>query len=277
MKIQLVLNHTSYTADLSAAIPISIPLKFDGEQPNHFGVPPATAEPVQAGDFLGDVRRGGSCNVESYRVIPHCNGTHTECVGHITEERVAIMEALRQPLVPATLITVEPVRGEETPESYAPPKAAEDILITRQALEAALASAEPAFLTAVIIRTRPNDPGKRSRNYLQEPPPYFSREAMAYLGDLPLRHLLVDIPSVDRVFDEGRMVNHRRFWGMPSGSRRLADAARPDRTITEMIYAPDEVADGRYLVNIQIPPFLADAAPARVWLFPISPASSERK
>ena len=39
------------------------------------------------------------------------------------------------------------------------------------------------------------------------------------------------------------------------------------KTITEMIYADNEVKDGKYFMNIQIPNFTADAAPSRVFLY----------
>jgi hypothetical protein len=42
------------------------------------------------------------------------------------------------------------------------------------------------------------------------------------------------------------------------------------KTITEMIFVPDEVHDGIYLANIQIPQFMADAAPSRILLFELT-------
>ena len=46
---------------------------------------------ISDGQFIGDTRMGGPCNFETYSITPHCNGTHTECVGHITNERVSIL------------------------------------------------------------------------------------------------------------------------------------------------------------------------------------------
>ena len=69
---------------------ISIPLAFDAAQPSFFGAPPAAADVVTAGSFVGDVRRGGSCNCSSHTLTPHCNGTHTECIGHVTAERLSV-------------------------------------------------------------------------------------------------------------------------------------------------------------------------------------------
>src|SRR6476646_11576184 len=100
---------------------ISIPLKFNGPQPNAFGVEPATSKACKYGDLIGDTRRGGSCNFEQVTFVPHCNGTHTECVGHITNERISIRECLTDAFVGATLISIEPEHTAVSGESYSVP------------------------------------------------------------------------------------------------------------------------------------------------------------
>ncbi|MCK6620729.1 MAG: cyclase family protein [Calditrichaceae bacterium] len=269
MKLQFSGASARYEIDAAHPIDISIPLNFNGGQPNHFGAEPAAAQPLEMGGFIGDTRRGGSCNVEIYRLIPHCNGTHTECAGHITGERLSVNEVLRECLFPATLATVQPLKAAQTSDTYQPAKQPGDELITRDALETALQNASGEFLEGLILRTLPNDASKKSRRYTEAPPPFFSLEAMRFLSGLPLKHLLVDIPSLDRMFDEGQMNAHRIFWNIPPGSRALSADSRPDRTVTEMIYVPEAVTDGRYLASIHIPPFIADAAPGRILLFPI--------
>ena len=37
--------------------------------------------------------------------------------------------------------------------------------------------------------------------------------------------------------------------------------------MTELIYVPEEIPDGRYLLNLQIADFTSDAAPSRPVLF----------
>ena len=80
--------------DFSKPASIAIPLDFAGPQPSCFGAPRAAGPPARAGDFVGDTRAGGSCNCEILTLAPHCNGTHTECVGHVTLDRVAVSERL---------------------------------------------------------------------------------------------------------------------------------------------------------------------------------------
>jgi hypothetical protein len=121
---------------------------------------------------------------------------------------------------------------------------------------------------ALVIRTSPNDETKLTRVYDEKNiPPYFTAAAMRRIVELGYTHLLVDLPSIDRLFDEGRLANHRIFWNVEDGSFEVNDRTRMNSTITEMIYVPDEVADGEYWLNLQIPPFESDAAPSRPLLF----------
>jgi kynurenine formamidase len=270
---------TSYF-DLSKAIDISIPLHFNGEQPNAYGVEPATSQPCVAGELVGDTRRGGSCNFEQYTFIPHCNGTHTECVGHITRERISVHECLRDVFVPARLITIAPSYAADTAETYAVPPTPGDRLITREQLESAstLSSRRDDALgrmfrpatSALIIRTLPNDDRKLKRLYVDTIPPYFTSEAMQFIAEARFAHLLVDMPSIDRLYDEGRLSNPRIFWNIEQGRFETNFNTRLKSTITEMIYVPYAVEDGQYLLNLQIAPFASDASPSRPLLFPIA-------
>jgi kynurenine formamidase len=113
----------------------------------------------------------------------------------------------------------------------------------------------------------PNDADKLTQTYLKRIPPFFSTEAMEFITAKNVNHLLVDTPSIDRIFDEGKLGNHRVFWNIETGSYELNQASFPHKTITEMIYAPDEIIDGAYLLNLQIAPLVADASPSRPILF----------
>lgn len=246
---------------------ISIPMKFNGPQPNTYGVPAATAQAFEGGGFVGDTRRGGSCNFETYTFTPHCNGTHTECIGHIAKERISIHQKLKESLIPATLATVTP--RSQTKDTYTPELGESDKVIDRAMLEAALDSVEDAFLTALVIRTSPNDDSKKSRDYMETPPAFFTLDAMKYIRSRGVKHLLVDLPSVDRLFDEGKLSAHHIYWEVPQGSNDVMphEPLHSHATITEMIYAPDRIADGAYLLNLQIAPFVSDAAPSRPLLY----------
>lgn len=254
--MKITLNSREY--DLARPKDISIPLRFDGPQPNAYGVGPATARACESGTLVGDTRRGGSCNFEEYTFVAHCSGTHTECVGHILNERISIRDCLQDALMPARLVSVIPEEKDG------------DLLITRKALEAAAVSGffEHGDVRALVVRTLPNDDSKLTRAYGEmNIPPYFSTDAMQYIVDLGVAHLLVDLPSIDRIFDEGKLLNHRTFWNVAEGSFELSAATKIERTITELIYVPDEVPDGEYLLNLQIAPFMSDCAPSRPILY----------
>ena len=99
MKAVFSIANKKFQVDFSKGEDISIPLFFNGLQPNTYGVDRATSNPYQDGHFIGDTRKGGPCNFETYNFTPHCNGTHTECIGHITKDRVTILESLNKEMI----------------------------------------------------------------------------------------------------------------------------------------------------------------------------------
>lgn len=239
---------------------ISIPLRFGGQQPNAYGVNPATGEACRAGSLIGDTREGGSCNFEEYRLIPHCNGTHTECVGHITKERISVRDCLEDVFMSALVVSVEPVDAKRSGESYACAFEHGNRVMTAAALREGIGARRGE---ALIIRSLPNDDSKLSRSYTDATVPFLTNDAVRLVNELGFRHLLVDLPSIDRLSDEGRLSNHRIFWGMESGSTDRPSEDFCSKTITELIYVPESVLDGHYELNLQIAPFDTDAAPAR--------------
>lgn len=251
---------------------LSLPLAFDAPQPVFFGVPAAHEQTLVAGAFVGDVRRGGSCNCSTYTVTPHCNGTHTECVGHITSARLSVRELCNDVFNVALLISVPLTQASATSESSDPKPHPSDLLITRAAIESAVRQAHFEAFDALVIRTLPNDDAKKHRNYDDKPAPFFTAEAMRWIVERNVQHLVVDTPSVDRGNDEGRLCTHRIFWNVPPGATEIDRNTRVHATITEMAFIEDAVTDGPYLLNLQIAPFEADAASSRPILLPLTPA-----
>lgn len=259
------INNQSFEIDLENPLDISIPLKFNGEQPVAYGVDKAASKPCEAGELVGDTRRGGSCNFEQYTFIPHCNGTHTECVGHLTNERISVRDCLTDVFIPAVLISVEPENAFETGETYSVDLGEKDKLITKRAIQNLRFEIENS--SGLIIRTLPNDEEKLTKKYGEFVPPFFSNEAIEYIFEAGVRHLLVDLPSIDRIFDEGKLSNHRKFWNVRADEFEVNKNSRVNNTITELIYVPDEIKDGKYLLNLQIAAFDSDASPSRPVLF----------
>jgi len=269
MRISTILDNQEYIFDTDRVQDISIPLVFNGNQPNTYGVAHASSKAYQTDDFIGDTRKGGGCNFEQLVITPHCNGTHTECLGHITNKRFSIQEQLKDSLMPATLISVTPENAVNSVDSYKPDKEKEDVFISKDLLVKALLSVPKVFNKALVIRTLVNDDSKKARNYMEHEPPFFSLEAMKYIVELGVEHLLIDIPSVDRSFDDGNLNAHHIFWNVEAGSHEAGSKIALQKTITEMIYVDDKIEDGSYLLNLQIAPFVSDASPSRPLLYPL--------
>lgn len=270
MKLTVTLSGQTYRAQLDKTENIAIALNFAGEQPNHFGVANATAKAVEGGGFIGDTRRGGSCNVDQLSLTPHCNGTHTECVGHIIDQRLSVHRLLQDSLLAARLITVSPLVVAGDGDNYSPALEKGDKLIDQASLAAQLDGIDDSELEALVIRTLPNDLDKQSMHYDQQHyPPFISHDAIDYLNRRGIKHLLVDFPSIDRMYDDGKLSSHHRFWQVRSGSRQLDDRVQQFKTITEMVYIAPSIIDGLYLLNLQIAPFELDAAPSRPQLIPL--------
>ena len=131
MKAKVEIEDLKLEVDFSIGQDISIPLIFNGSQPNTYNVNKATSQAYTDGQFIGDTRKDGPCNFETYSLTPHCNGTHPECIGHITKERVDILSSLKDLMIPSRLISITPVSSKE---KYNPELNEGDLLITKEEL-----------------------------------------------------------------------------------------------------------------------------------------------
>ena len=167
-------------------------------------------------------------------------------------------------MIPSTLISITP---KSTNENYIPSLNSEDLVITKEDLELQLKEVNPGFLKGIIIRTLPNCESKKNKDYMKAAPAFFSIEAMEYIVSLGVEHLLVDTPSVDRLLDEGNLSAHNIFWETKEKEFNLN---AKNKTITEMIFASEDIKDGSYLLNLQVPAFVSDAAPSRPILYRVN-------
>lgn len=240
-------NSRNYKIDLSVPLDISIALKGDASNVNAWYLNHPTITPHKEGGFIGKVSEGGSVNFNNIWFNPHAHVTHTECVGHITEAFYSVNENLNQFFFLAEVITV------------APEKKGDDFVISKKQLQYALGNKKRK---AVVIRTLPNLPSKRSMQYAHTNPPYLLEEAAVFLRDKMVEHLLIDLPSVDREKDDGALKCHNAFWNTDGRLRKQA-------TITEFIYVANTIEDGTYFLNLQVAPMENDASPSRPILYKI--------
>ncbi len=249
MLAKITYKRISYSTDLSKPIDISIPLRPGEVNVNAWHVSPVQIEPVRMGDWVGDVKQGGSVNFRNILFNPHGNGTHTECVGHISKQDYSINQCLKKFFFIAELITILP---DEIANG--------DKIITKQHIENCLGDKRPE---AIVIRTLGNNPAKINMQYTNTNPPYLHYEAAEFIDALGIDHLLIDLPSVDKEADGGKLLAHHAFWQYPQHTKL-------HRTITEMIYIPNNIYDGTYLLNIQIASFENDASPSKPLLYQLN-------
>jgi arylformamidase len=245
MKAEITINDKKYKTDLSKPIDISISLAAGNNNVIAWYAPPLSIEPVRMGSWVGEVAQGASVNFKTVTVNPHAHGTHTECVGHITKEFVSLNKNLKTFFFLAELITVKPMEVNG------------DLIIFKEQLQALVKNPNTP---ALVIRTLPNLNNKQTMHYSNTNPAYLHHQAAAWMVENQIQHLLIDLPSVDKEKDEGKLLAHHAFWN-------TAIKTRYNATITELIYVDDEVKDGQYLLNLQITSLENDASPSKPLLF----------
>lgn len=251
MKATIHYKDQDYNIDLSQPLDISIPLTNTAENPIAWYLDQPVIEPVKMGDWIGQVKFGSSTNFNNIVFNPHGHGTHTECLGHITREFYSINQCLKEFFFFAQVVTVAPEIHDE------------DHIISKEQIQKIIGKAE-----ALIIRTMPNEELKLHRKYSNTNPPYLSEDAARHIRECGIKHLLIDLPSVDREQDEGKLLAHRAFWNVKDIDNSNSDA-RMDCTITELIFVDNKIPDGNYILNLQIASFENDASPSKPILYSI--------
>ncbi|MGX7667506.1 cyclase family protein [Flavobacterium pedocola] len=247
-------QNKEFKIDLSKPLDISLPLSNTDQNPIAWYIEKPEIEPVRFGDWVGKVSEGSSStNFNNIFFNPHGHGTHTECLGHITREFYSINQYLKQFFFTVEVISVQP-------EALG-----DDFVITKSHIEKALQGKSPE---AIVIRTLPNSAEKESKKYSNTNWPYLLEEAATFIRESDIQHLLIDLPSVDKEHDEGKLLAHKAFWNVRDVNQLNSDA-RMQSTITELIYVDDKIADGSYILNLQIASFENDASPSKPILYTI--------
>ena len=245
MLAKIEIGNTIYSTDLNSPIDISIPIGRN-ENPNAFYLTKPIFQTVEAGGFIGDVARGGSCNCENILFNPHGDGTHTECAGHVAGNNIYINDSLKKFNFPALLISVE--LSERDGNKFISESSVKTILEKNNF---------PA--EAIIIRCLPNSESKKETNYSGNNPPYFEAGCMDIFNAKGIKHILTDLPSLDKE-DDPNLTAHKIFFGYPQ-------EWNTEKTVTEMIFVDDKIPDGNYLLNLQIASFESDASPSKPVLY----------
>ncbi|NOQ71002.1 MAG: cyclase family protein [Crocinitomix sp.] len=242
------LNNTQYILT-EEGIDLSIPIVAGENNVNAWYCEPVSIEPVMTDQFIGDVNRGGNVNFRNLKLNPHGNGTHTECVGHISKEPFTINQCLKEFHFYAKIVSIKPQ------EFWNAAYEKTDLIIERVQLEKATEDWKDE--KALIIRTLENSDRKKQKHYSNTNPAYVSKECMEYINELKVHHLMVDLPSVDRELDGGALVGHKTFWNYP-------EDPQSHKTISELVFVPNSLEDGTYLIQIQIMSIESDASPSKI-------------
>lgn len=240
-------NSKNYAIDFTKPLDISIPMRPAKNNVNAWYIDEPKMFPETLNGDVISVEKGASVNFNAIHFNPHAHGTHTECVGHISEKVHSVNKNLKQYFFLAEVISV-------APEVYM-----KDSMISEKQLKFALGNKKR---DALVIRTLPNLSEKKSRQYSHTNWTYLKEEAVDYLVKKGIKHLLIDLPSVDREEDGGELRSHKAFWNFEGNIRKHC-------TITEFIYVPNHVEDGTYFLNLQIAPFENDASPSKPILYEI--------
>ncbi|MBI1836986.1 MAG: cyclase family protein [Flavobacteriia bacterium] len=237
--------------DTNQPLDISIPLSNTSNNLKAWYVDTPMIEPVRIEGFIGLVAEGGSVNFRNIFFNPHGHGTHTECLGHITPEIYSVNTSLKTYFFNAYVLTIIP--------EIKVTDCGIDLVITKAQLEEKLKGLETE---ALIIRTLPNDENKQHQNYSDTNPAYLDCDCISIIDAIGVKHLLVDLPSVDKESDGGILAFHHAFWKVPENPQF-------DKTITEFVFVKDSISDGHYILNLQTAPFENDASPSRPVLYKI--------
>lgn len=235
--------------DLNKPIDISIPIRNGSENPNCYWAEQVNFETIKADGFIGSVAEGGTVNYQKVSFTPHGNGTHVECYGHITNSRATVNQQLKTFHFYAKLITVTPIETSN----------GDHVIVLNNTIK----GYDFTNVKALIIRTLPNNEDKLNRSYSGKNPPYVSPELIEFIVNKGIEHILIDLPSLDKEVDNGKLLSHKAFWQIPKSTR-------VDATITELIYVPNSIPDANYLLNLQTINLEMDAAPCRPTLFTIN-------
>ena len=258
----IIYNNKKFELDLDKQHDISIPVNFNDTQPNFYGSEIAKMKPFQSDNVSWSVIDGASCNVPEITMNIHCNGTHTECVGHLLSNYKSIGSILNDILVPSLLITVKSSKIKNSNEKYHKDNIKDELFITSKTIKKEILNSGYDKFSGLIIRTLPNTKLKLNSRYPKKKYPFLSNDAVKFLNEIGLVHLFIDTPSIDRYNDDGILGNHRIFWSKNNDINSELNSCSI-KTITEFCFINNKIKDGFYFVNLQIPNFKLDAAPSR--------------
>lgn len=222
------LNGKARTFRLTNPRPVSREVHFypQTKAPNGFFLPRISSTTfVYKDQFTGDVQKGGSCNVDILGCVPH-GLTHIETSAHILvqdEHAVTIKD-----------IPVQNLSGPVYVIDVSSLDAGAGTALQWQHIEKKLKNISlPVSMLAIKTKASllPQDTDFSGKDFL-----YLGPDTARQLHDFKpqIKCLLLDLPSIDREHDGGKLSAHRNFFGLPEKGHRHEDKEK--RTLVELAW-----------------------------------------
>ena len=190
--------------------------------------------------FIGDVLRGGSCNVDVLSFCPH-NLTHVETSAHI----------LNQPLSHAKIDTIplDHFQGLVYLIDLSEKFSEIDKIITKNHLIDELQQINLP-ISALAIKTPssllPEDFNFSGKDFLALDEQAATEIANFSFGNQKITNLILDLPSTDSENDNGKLLAHRAFFELPRKGIEFEDTKK--KAITELAYFKELVQNYYYFI-----------------------------
>jgi kynurenine formamidase len=235
--------------------------------PNAFYLPAIGAKTVEfEGQFIGDVNRGGSCNVDVLSYVPH-GITHMETSAHILSKDSNppyVNDIPRRQLngIVYLIDLTQPAEGSN-PGAVLGDKPGQTI--PWEIIEKKLKS-NTLPISMLALKTKgsllPQDYDFSGKDFLAVSP-----EAAKGIHDYGIDCLLLDLPSIDPESDGGKLLAHRAFFGLPETGVHAQD--REKRALVELAWFAN-LEEGYYYASITPPPFQANAVTTGIVFHPLT-------
>ncbi|MDH5404684.1 MAG: cyclase family protein [Candidatus Heimdallarchaeota archaeon] len=195
--------------------------------------------------FVGDILRGGSCNVTIHNYSPH-NLTHLETSLHIVDNGIPV-SAIPNKHLNGILYLIDLTKTYDQ----------DDECIKWDDISEQITNLHPS-VTFIALKTY-SSTLDQFHDFSGEDPLFLDPFAAKMIHDLKnnkINGLILDLPSIDKETDGGKLLAHRNFLGLPREG--IKSTVEEFRFIVELAYF-ENLQQGYYYLNIT-PPKIDDNA-----------------
>lgn len=240
-------NNRTYTLQYPISVSRTIVLNPQYRSSGAFHLPSFSTSTFEAGDFVGDLKRGGSCRVDIHSYSPH-NFTHIESCAHIDINGNTLDKIDRKKLSGIVFLADLSSVSDDFVEW--------DPLIGKF---------DYKKLDALAIKTSasllPQD-----HNFTQSDFMAIHQTTAQKLFDMDIDLLILDLPSMDKETDN-TLSSHKIFFGSDQN-------VNTQKTIIELAYFQN-LEEGYYYYVLTPPILQTDATITDIWFYPLENYSDQ--